>query len=436
MKILVVSPWYPWPPFNGGSIRILETLRYLSRHHQVTLLATVRRAEEADDGGRLQDVCEHVETSVLSPRAWWVARRLAKGLLDRRPVILSFYHDVQLAQRLQQLTSERHYDIVQIEFSYAAPYVRAVDPRCGAKTVLSMHNVESLRFGREIDLALRADRRFATAWDRVFHGHWEEQALRTFDGIVSVSESERAWVLDRVPEAVVELVPNGVDADHFRPQAPPDPTAPPSIVFTGAMHYPPNVDAALWFCERIWPRLRRRLPNLRFAIVGRDPDPRVVALGRRPGVLVTGVVADVRPYLAGAGCVVVPLRSGGGTRLKILEAMAMARPVVSTAIGAEGLAITPGRDILIADDAERFATHVVDLLGSAERALLLGQAGRRLVEARYRWTQCLEGLDRLYRRLLGRSASASLGGTTIGALRDSSAGGAHSFYCSQIVKSR
>jgi sugar transferase (PEP-CTERM/EpsH1 system associated) len=405
MKILVVSPWYPWPPFDGGSIRILETLRYLSRHHQVTLLATVTRAEEADDGGRVQEICEHVETSVLSPRAWWVARRLAKGLLDRRPVILSFYHDVQLAQRLQRLTSERHYDIVQIEFSYAASYVRAVDPRCGAKTVLSMHNVESLRFGREIGLALRADRRFAAAWDRVFHGLWEEEAIRAFDGIVSVSESERAWVLDRVPEAVVELIPNGVDIDHFRPQAPPDPTAPPSIVFTGAMHYPPNVDAALWFCERIWPRLRQRLPDLHFAIVGRNPDPRVVALGRRPGVMVTGEVADVRPYLAGSRCVVVPLRSGGGTRLKILEAMAMARPVVSTALGAEGLAITPGRDILIAEDAERFATHVVDLLGSAERALLLGQAGRRLVEDRYGWSGCLAGLDRLYGRLLGRATA-------------------------------
>jgi glycosyltransferase involved in cell wall biosynthesis len=171
------------------------------------------------------------------------------------------------------------------------------------------------------------------------------------------------------------------------------------------MHYPPNVDAALWFCERIWPQLRRRLPDLHFTIVGRNPDPRVVALGRRQGVVVTGEVADVRPYLAGCRCVVVPLRSGGGTRLKILEAMAMARPVVSTALGAEGLAITPGRDILIADEAERFATHVVDLLGSAERALLLGQAGRRLVEDRYGWSGCLAGLDRLYGRLLRRSTA-------------------------------
>jgi polysaccharide biosynthesis protein PslH len=404
MKILIVSPWYPWPPFDGGRIRLLETLRYLSRHHQVTLLATVMSAEEANDGGLLGKICEHVETSVLSPRAWPVARRLAKGLLGRMPVVQNFYHDARLAERLRRLTSRRDYDVIQIEFSYAASYLRAVDARCGAKTVLSMHNVESLRFGREVNLCVRLDRRFAAAWDRAFHGRWEEQAIRTFDGIVSVSEPERAWVLERVPDAMVELIPNGVDTEHFRPQAPPGPGAPPRIVFTGAMHYPPNIDAVLWFGEQIWPLLRRPFPDLCFEIVGRDPDPRVVALGRRPGVVVTGQVADVRPHIARSRCVVVPLRSGGGTRLKILEAMAMARPVVSTGLGAEGLTITPGRNILIADDAEGFAAHVLDLLASAECALLLGQASRHLVETRYRWSQCLEGLDRLYQRLLDRRA--------------------------------
>jgi glycosyltransferase involved in cell wall biosynthesis len=212
-------------------------------------------------------------------------------------------------------------------------------------------------------------------------------------------------VLERVPEATVELIPNGVDTDHFRPLDPPDPSAAQRIAFTGAMHYPPNVDAALWFAERIWPRLRRQVPELYFEIVGRDPDPSVVALGRRPGVVVTGEVADVRPHIARSRCVVVPLRAGGGTRLKILEAMAMARPVVSTALGAEGLTITPGHDILIADDPEGFAAHVLDVLGSPERAARLGQASRRLVDTRYRWNQCLEGLDRLYERLLGARAA-------------------------------
>jgi polysaccharide biosynthesis protein PslH len=405
MKVLVVSPWYPWPPFDGGSIRVLETLRYLSKYHQVTLLTSVLSAETADHNDRLRAICEHIETSVLSPRAWPVARRLAKGLLGGMPAFQSFYHDTRLAERLRRLTSRRDYDVIQIEFSYASSYVRAVDPSRRGKTVLSMHNVESLRFGREANLSFRVDRRVAAAWDRAFHGTWEELAIRAFDGIVSVSEPERAWVRERVPEAVVELVPNGVDTDYFRPQAPPDPEAPPRVVFTGAMHYPPNIDAALWFTEQIWPQLRRQIPDLCFEIVGRDPDPRVVALGRMPGVIVTGQVADVRPYIARSRCVVVPLRSGGGTRLKILEAMAMERPVVSTALGAEGLTITPGRDILIADDAAGFAAHVLALLGSADRASQVGQAGRHLVETRYRWSRCFEGLERLYGQLLGRQAA-------------------------------
>lgn len=405
MKVLVVSPWYPWPPFDGGSIRVLETLRHLARRHRVSLLASVGRAEEAEDGGDLRDICEHVETSVLSPRAWPTVRRLARGVLGRMPVITSFYHDSRLAERLRQSTARGGYDVVQVEFSYAAPYVRAVDPGCGARTVLTMHNVESLRFDREADLSLRADRRLAAAWDRAFHRHWEKRAVLGFDGVVAVSEPERAWVLEQAPGAAVELVPNGVDTNHFRPETPADSAAPPSIVFTGAMHYPPNVDAALWFCERIWPQLRRRVPDLRFEIVGRDPDPRVAALGEMPGVVVTGSVPDIRPYLARARCVVVPLRSGGGTRLKILEAMAMARPVVSTALGAEGLAIEPGHDILIADETDDFVERVLDLLGSTETAALLGQAGRQLVENHYDWGRCLEGLDRLYDRLLGCRAA-------------------------------
>lgn len=405
MNILLVSPRCPWPPFDGGSIRILETLRHLSRRHRVSLLATVTPPGDAGDDGPLRAICEHVETSVLSPRAWPVARRLTRGLLCGRPVIPGFYHDVGLAKRLRRTTSRHRYDVVQIEFSYAAPYVHAIDPSCGASTVLSMHNVEARRFEREVGLSLRADRRLAAAWDRAFHRRWEERAIGHFDGVASVSEPERSWVLERIPEALVELVPNGVDTDHFRPGGPPDLVDPPTIVFTGAMHYPPNIDAARWFCERIWPRLRQRVGDLRFQIVGRDPDRRAAALGRMAGVEVTGEVADVRPHLTKSRCVVVPLRSGGGTRLKILEAMASERPVVSTTLGAEGLAVTPGRDILIADDAESFAAQVLDLLHSPERARRLGRAGRRLVESRYRWSHCLEGLDRLYGRLIEKRAA-------------------------------
>jgi glycosyltransferase involved in cell wall biosynthesis len=171
------------------------------------------------------------------------------------------------------------------------------------------------------------------------------------------------------------------------------------------MDYPPNVDAAVWFCNEILPRLQRKLPALGFKIVGRNPTPQVLNLAKRQGVQVTGTVADIRSYVAGALAVVVPLRSGGGTRLKILEAMAMERPVISTSVGAEGLEIMPGTDILIADDAEQFVSQVERLMKSSEESRNLGMAGRRLVTKKYDWRICLDGLDRLYGTLVGNGAA-------------------------------
>jgi glycosyltransferase involved in cell wall biosynthesis len=171
------------------------------------------------------------------------------------------------------------------------------------------------------------------------------------------------------------------------------------------MDYPPNVDAAGWFCTEILPALKRKIPHLVFKIVGKNPHPQILKLGKRSGVQVTGTVADIRGYVAGALALVVPLRSGGGTRLKILEAMAMERPVISTSVGAEGLEITPGIDILIADDAEQFVEQVQALVKSPETSNRLGRAGRRLVMEKYDWRVCLSGLERLYGTLLGSEAA-------------------------------
>jgi glycosyltransferase involved in cell wall biosynthesis len=268
-----------------------------------------------------------------------------------------------------------------------------------------MHNIESLRFERELQLSHWGKRRLVLLGDHIFFHGWEEQALRQFDGIVTVSDSERTWVQRHAPGATVELMPNGVDTEYFSPLSSATSERDPYIVFTGAMDYPPNVDAACWFCDEILPVLQRKLPRLGFKIVGKNPHSQIVELGKRKGVQVTGTVADIRDYIAGALALVVPLRSAGGTRLKILEAMAMERPVISTRIGAEGLEVSPGKDILIADDAERFANHIDLLLKSPEASNCLGRAGRRLVTEKYDWRVCLNGFERLYDTLLGRAAA-------------------------------
>jgi glycosyltransferase involved in cell wall biosynthesis len=206
-----------------------------------------------------------------------------------------------------------------------------------------------------------------------------------------------------VPGTRVEVVPNGVDAGRFQPQ--PDVTAiPGSIVFVGAMSFPPNVEAMRWFVAEVLPALRATRPEVTVTIVGRDPDPTILALADDPAVTVTGPVDDVRPFLARAAVVVAPMVSGSGIKNKILEAMAMQRPVVATSLAAEGLAATPDRDIVVADGAAPFAVAVAALLADPDRAASIAAAGRALVETRYTWEACAAAYAALYGELAGKPA--------------------------------
>ena len=400
MKVLLLSPWLPWPPYDGGRIRILETLRYLSRRHSVTLLTPIYRGEETGHIAALRGLCQNIVTVELSNRTGAVLSRLSKGLLQGRPLIHSFYYDKQLAMRIRDLTSQTDYDIIHVEYSFLTPYLDAVCPRSRAKKILAMHNIESLRFERELQHSQWSKRWLFLLGDYLLFRNWEARALRKFDGIIAVSDTERSWVQQNAPETAVEIIPNGVDMDYFRPDSAVASNGNPYVIFTGAMDYPPNMDAAAWFCDEVFPVLKRRMPKLGFKIVGKDPHPQILELGRKDGVHVTGTVADIRSYLARALAVVVPLRSGGGTRHKIPQAMAMERPVISTSIGAEGLEVNPGTDILIADNAERFVEHIHALAKSPEASKRIGRAGRRLVMDKYDWRVCLSRLERLYGSVL------------------------------------
>ena len=405
MNILLLSPWLPWPALDGARIRIYETLRFLAQRHSVTLVTSVRRKEEVEQASVLNCFCKNVVATVLSDGIGPVLSRLSKGFFSRRALIESFYYDAEAAEHIRLLTSRVAFDVIHVEFPFLTPYLKAIVPHHRGKKILSMHNIESLRFEREIQLSQWGKRRLLLLGDHLFFRAWEKQALREFDGIVTVSDLERTWVQRHTPGAAVELVPNGVDTEYFRPAARVNSKTDPYIVFTGLMDYPPNVDAVLWFCAEILPLLQRKIPNLGFKIVGKNPAPRVLALGKKKGVQVTGTVPDIRAYVADALALVVPLRSGGGTRLKILEAMAMERPVISTTVGAEGLAITPGTDILIADNAKQFVSQLEFLLKASDTAENLAKAGRRLVVDKYDWRVCLGGLERLYNTLLGRAAA-------------------------------
>ena len=216
---------------------------------------------------------------------------------------------------------------------------------------------------------------------------YEGRTLARFDGVLAVSDADRQTFAALYPDAIrqpVHVVPTGVDTDYFAP-APSDPAS-RTIVFTGSMDWLPNEDSMQFFCRDILPRIRAAEPDVRLSIVGRAPTPAVKRLAEDGGVHVTGSVDDVRPYIREAAIYIVPLRIGGGTRLKIFEAMAMGKAVVSTTVGAEGLPVTDGEHVILADQPETFAAAVVGLLRDPDRRAHIAAAARRLVVEQYDWS--------------------------------------------------
>ncbi len=398
-EILFLSPRWPWPLFDGGRIRIYETLRHLAARHRVTLVAPVREVDDNTDPGPISTFCSEVFSAVRSDRLPAVATRLASGLVRGVPLVQSFFLDKGLARTVRNLTSSRHFDIIHVEYPVMAAYLDAVNVLSDPRLILSTHNIESIRFNRETRFSSWDSRRLLLMGDQVLFKSWEANAIRRFHGVTAVSELEKEWIERNAPDAQVELVPNGVAAEYFAFR-PPRPNR--TVTFVGSMDYPPNIDAVLWFAEEVLPSLRGELPELKFRVVGSRPARRLMELREQPGIEITGQVPDIRPYLNDSLALVVPLRSGGGTRLKILQAMAAGCPVVSSTIGAEGLDILPDVHLLIADDVDAWVSDIKRLVGSPNRAVEIANAGRKLVEERYTWARCLSGLDRLYKEVLSR----------------------------------
>jgi glycosyltransferase involved in cell wall biosynthesis len=274
--------------------------------------------------------------------------------------------------------------------------------RTSKAVVLFEHNVEYMIWKRLHEVEKRPWRRalLALEWRRM--RRYEAKACARADLTVAVSEADRALLAANAPGADIRAIGTGVDTAYFHPNGAVE--APATLVFTGSMDWYPNEDAISYFIAAILPGLRREVPGLSLTVVGRDPSDRLRAACAAAGVHVTGTVADVRPYVTEAAVYVVPLRIGGGTRLKIFEAMAMGKAVVATRVGAEGLPIVPGQHFLQADSPADFTQAVIALLKDAGRRHALGMAGRRLVEERYSWTEVTRQFEAHCEEVVARHA--------------------------------
>jgi len=396
IRALFLSPYVP-SRSSGGPVRLHGLLMGLPDTCEVTVLAFESGIRERDTPTRA--ALERCREIVTIPNDRFAPPGTAKRALQLRSVMSTRSFERITHQRdalqteLDRLSQRSTFDVIQVEHSYMAHYVFPPGPA----VVLDEHNVEYEVRARSAAVAAPGPRKVYDSLNWRKLRAEEERSWRAVAACAVTSERDEASIRMASPDTPTAVVPNAVDTQYFSPAS--GPADPLSVLFFGTMAYYPNVDAVVFFLREVMPRLRRSHPSVRLRIVGSLP-PRAVTQLAGPDVTITGFVDDVRPYLERASVVVAPLRIGGGTRLKILEAMAMGRPVVSTAVGAEGLAARHGREALIADDAESFAAQVARVLDDHDLAARIGLAARRLVEERYDWRASARVLEALYRKVL------------------------------------
>ncbi len=323
-------------------------------------------------------------------KRWQQLLSVARG----RSFFFNFFHVPAMQAALDALLAEERCDAVVFESAVMAGYRLPA----GVKRIIDQHNLEYEVMQRTAELEKRRLRRWYSAQEYRLIRRTELTRCQEADLVLVTSERERKTLKQLLPRLAIEVVSNGVDLAAFTQAGPPQ-EVPHQLVLTGTMDYYPNTQGALFFAEECWPLIRAQVPDATWQIVGRNPPPEVQRLAHLPGVTVTGWVADTRPYLASSAVALAPLLVGGGTRLKILEALAMQKAVVSTSLGCEGLAVEAGKHLLVEDQPERLAEAVIGLLNEPERRRALGSAGRALVEGLYSWERCGEQLLRALERI-------------------------------------
>ncbi len=388
MKILWLNSGLLLPLNKGGRLRSWHLMRQLAARHDISYLSFTDPAQTAADREGMQAVTSQLVTIPRNDPAKGTPRfyvDTAKYVFDGAPYAVAKYRSDAFRQQVAHLLSTGRFDALVCDF---LPPVVNLPDHVPCPSILFTHNVESEIWRRHADHAANPASRFLLTqqWRRMLR--FEEQALARFDLVLAVSEADRCTFERLYPDALKQpahVVQTGVDTSYFAPVPTPG-KGPAHLVFTGSMDWLPNEDAMLYFAREMLPLIRQAEPDTTLSIIGRAPTPAVRRLADEAGITVTGRVDDVRPHVAEGSVYVVPLRIGGGTRLKIFEAMSMAKAVVSTTIGAEGLPVNTGHNIVIADEPAAFAQAVVELIRNPDARRRMELEARRLVVNRYDWS--------------------------------------------------
>lgn len=401
MRVLQIAPRAPWPLDTGAKLRNYNLARVIAGHASISLLAF---SEPGASPPKAENSYDQIVTVRRDPG--YSFGKLLRGAVGRTPLPLLNYTSEEMKQTLARTLAENAFDLIQIESMHLMnylPVIRAADYR--PLVVCDWHNVESDLMRQYAESQSNVARKTYARRTARLMAEFEARALEEFDAHIAVSEHDADRLRSVNSGARIKVIENGVDVAYYTGQ---DETKPKTrIVFVGSMDYHANIEAAISFAKSVWPAVHKARPEIIFTIVGRNPPSSVRDLMTNPGVEVTGSVEDVRPYYREAIMAVVPLKVGGGSRLKILEAMAAGVPVVSTALGAEGLQVRHDENILLADSTEELTQSIISMMNEPELRTRITFGGRQLVTDRYDWSSLGSTLCDYFRQLLAERATTS-----------------------------
>jgi glycosyltransferase involved in cell wall biosynthesis len=406
MKSLLLTQVLPYPPDSGPKVKTWNVLKYLGQRHQVTLVSFVR-GDQSEHVGHLECYCREVYTVPMTRGAIPDGLAMVHSLLTGRPWMMVRDDRKVMRALVDRLAAERRFDIVHADQLNMAKYAERVP---GAFKIIDAHNSLWLLYKRLWETMSPGLRKWALGRDWRLLKSYEGRVVRAFDAVLAVSQEDKAALQEAagLPADVV-VIPIAIDTGEIavvERQASPN-----HILHIGTMYWPPNIDGVKWFVNRVYPLIRRQRPDVRFDVIGARPPAELLVLNDAGmGIRVAGYVEDCTPYQQQAAVMVVPLHAGGGMRVKILNGLAEGIPIVSTTLGCEGIEVMPGRDILVGDTPEAFATEVLRVLNDPDLGRQLAVNGRLLAEEVYDCRNACRPLDDVYARAEAFGPSSHGGG--------------------------
>jgi sugar transferase (PEP-CTERM/EpsH1 system associated) len=392
LKILFITPRFPYPPLTGDQVVSYHRLRILGKRHEITLLSFYEKDEELAGIEQLSPFCHAIHT-VRLPKWRSLLNVALMGPFSGLPLQVLYYHSAAFQKRLTALLDENRFDLIHAYMLRVAPYLSAVS------TPKILELIDSMQFNLERRVTMEGiPNRWLFTEELRRVTPYERKIGELFDQLIVVSEKDKALI----PSNNVRAIPLGVDTDIFVPREPQDKLEQkPIIVFSGNMGYAPNIHAVTWFVEKCLPLIQKAIPDAALIIAGSNPSKEVRDLGQKRGVTVTGFVESMSEILNKARVAVAPMQSGSGMQFKILEAMACGLPVVATTLGLGDIKARPGHDIYIADTAGEFAEMVLNLLNTPETAERISRQARNFVLHNHSWEHMATQVEAIYHKILG-----------------------------------